>query len=145
MGPLKADLFALASGVLLIYVVHWRPSQAWAEPFLIAAFFFSTFHGHWMGRIFSFPALTLTGTICYSTYLYHFFVIELLMPVTVRHLSSSHALWFDTGLRMLLILPPVLVVSAVLYLFTERPFIVLSHTLTRRWRTSAITTTGEAS
>jgi peptidoglycan/LPS O-acetylase OafA/YrhL len=145
MGPLKADLFALASGALLIYVVHWRPLQAWAEPFLIAAFFFSTFHGHWMGRIFSFPALTLTGTICYSTYLYHFFVIELLMPVTVRHLSSSHALWFDTGLRMLLILPPVLVVSAVLYLFTERPFIVLSHTLTRRWRTSAITTTGEAS
>jgi peptidoglycan/LPS O-acetylase OafA/YrhL len=143
MGPVKADLSALASVLLLIYVLHYRPSQAWAEPFLIAAFFFSTFHGRWMGRILSFPALTLTGTICYSTYLYHFFVIDLLMPITVRHLSSSHALWFDTGLRMLLIVPPVLLVSAVLYLFTERPFIVLSHTMTSRWRTPAASTTAE--
>jgi peptidoglycan/LPS O-acetylase OafA/YrhL len=76
--------------------------------------------------------------MCYSAYLYHFFVINLLMPPMVRHIASTHPLWLDVALRTVLILPPILLVSAGMYLLTERPFIVLSHTLTRRWRTSAV-------
>jgi peptidoglycan/LPS O-acetylase OafA/YrhL len=128
------DLCALASAALVVYAVHWRPALAWCEPFGVAAFFWGTFQGRWAARLFALRWLTVPGTMCYTIYLYHAFILERCMGWTVRLLPPGHALWFDAGVQMLLMLPPVLLVSAILYLTTERPFIVLSHWATRRWR-----------
>jgi peptidoglycan/LPS O-acetylase OafA/YrhL len=132
------DVCAVAGGALTVYALHWRASLAWTEPFGVAAFFWGTFHGRWASRLFALRLLTVPGTMCYTIYLYHDFILEQCMPWTIRLLPPGHALWFDAGVQMLLMLPPVLLVSAILYLTTERPFIILSHWATRRWRATPV-------
>ena len=132
------DVCSVTSAALLVYVVHWQPSLAWVEPFAIAALFLGTFHGRWASRLFATRWLTVPGTMCYTIYLYHMFIIERCMPWTIRLWPQSQPLWLDAGVQMLAMLVPVLVVSAILYLTTERPFIILSHWATRRWWGSAV-------
>jgi peptidoglycan/LPS O-acetylase OafA/YrhL len=140
LGGRTGDLLALFSAALLVYVIHWNTHLAWFEAFLVAAFFFGTFHGRIAGRLFALRWLTIPGTMCYTAYLYHLFIISALMPWTVRLLPQAHALWLDSAIQMVIMLFPVFGVSAVLYLTIERPFIILSHTATRRWITPALKT-----
>jgi peptidoglycan/LPS O-acetylase OafA/YrhL len=132
-GRLAADACAVISAALIVYILHWQTGLAWLQPFLVIAFYFGVFHPGWAGRIFRHRFLTVPGTMCYTIYLYHYFIAEKWMQLTVRLLPPAHSLWFDSGVQMILVLPPLLVVSAMLYLAIERPFVVLSHTATRRW------------
>jgi peptidoglycan/LPS O-acetylase OafA/YrhL len=134
LAPRAADACAVLSLALLVYALHWRPTLAWTEAFGVAGLFWGVLRGGWIGRVFGQRWLTVPGTMCYTIYLYHWFVIEHSMPAVIRVLGPQHALWVDSVAAMAMLLPPVLLVSAVLYLLTERPFIVLSHTATRRWR-----------
>jgi peptidoglycan/LPS O-acetylase OafA/YrhL len=134
LGQSTADACALVSVALLVYVLHWRPALAWLEAFGVAGLFWGVLRGGWVGHVFSQRWLTVPGMMCYTIYLYHWFVIERSMPVALQLLGPQHALWLDAAGVTLMMLPPILLVSAVLYLLTERPFVVLSHTATRRWR-----------
>jgi peptidoglycan/LPS O-acetylase OafA/YrhL len=137
LGQRMGDLLVLSSAALLLYVIHWNVSLTWLEPFLVIAFFLGTFHGRFAGRLFATRWLTIPGTMCYTAYLYHLFIISVLMPWTIRFFPQTHPLWCDAAIQMLIMLLPVFLVSAVLYLTTERPFIVLSHTATRRWNSTS--------
>jgi peptidoglycan/LPS O-acetylase OafA/YrhL len=133
-GPLGADICAAFSAALVVYVLHWQPTMAWVEPLLIIAFYYGVFHEGWAGKLFRSPWLTIPGTMCYTIYLYHQFVAEQWIRVTAHLIPPTNSLLLDVSLQMLASLPVVLSVSAVLYLLIERPFVVLSHTATRRWR-----------
>jgi peptidoglycan/LPS O-acetylase OafA/YrhL len=135
LGPKGGDAMVVASAALLVYVLHWRPQLAYVEPFLVAWFFFAVFRAGWFGRLFSAPVLTMQGTICYTIYLYHFFIVGRLLPFTIRLFPPVHALWFDLTVQLPLLLVPVLAISAVLYMLAERPFVVLSHTIAGRLQT----------
>jgi peptidoglycan/LPS O-acetylase OafA/YrhL len=104
------------------------------EALGVAGLFWGVLRGGWVGRVFTRRWLTVPGMMCYTIYLYHWFVIEHSMPLALKLLGPQHALWLDSAAVTLMMLPPILLVSAVLYLLTERPFVVLSHTATRRWR-----------
>jgi peptidoglycan/LPS O-acetylase OafA/YrhL len=137
LGPRIADTLAITSAALLVVVVHREPKLAWTEPFLIAGFYFGVFSGAWTGRIFRFPLLTIFGGMGYTIYLYHVFLIEWLLWISVRLFPPAHALWWDSGVQILLMLPLVLVICAVLFFATERPFMILSREVTRRLRRTA--------
>jgi peptidoglycan/LPS O-acetylase OafA/YrhL len=134
LGVRSADLLAVAGAVSLVYVLHWQSSVEWLEPFLVMAFYFGVLHEGLVGRLFRSPWLTIPGTMCYTIYLYHMFIIRQVMERIVRFFPPNHSLLFDSSVQLLLILPIILAISAVLYLAIERPFVVLSHTATRRWR-----------
>jgi peptidoglycan/LPS O-acetylase OafA/YrhL len=119
---------------LLVFVLHWEPRLAWTEPLLILGFYLGVFYGSWTSRLFSSPVLTLPGGMSYTTYLYHFFIIDRLFPVTVRLFPPLHALWWDAGVQFALMLVPVFGVSAALFVVTERPFMILSREVARRFR-----------
>lgn len=133
-GPRVADALALLSAALLVYVLHWRPQLRLMEPFLLMAMFLAIFHGRRASRLFGFPLITFPGTMCYTIYLYHIFMVHQLLPITIGLFPPAHALWWDAGVQLLLMLPPILLVSVVLFLTTERPFMVLSREVTRRFR-----------
>jgi peptidoglycan/LPS O-acetylase OafA/YrhL len=141
-SPRVGDVWALGSAAFLVYVLHWRASLAWLEALTVLVFFLACFRGRWAGWLFSRAWLTIPGTMCYTIYLYHFFVIQQVMPWAVRVFPPVHALWLDCTVQMVAMLPPVLLVSAVLYLAFERPFVVLSHVATRRWRAGSGAVTG---
>jgi len=133
LKPRKADVCAFISGALVIYILHWREPLAWIQPFLLIVLYFSIFRGKWAGWFFQLPWLTIPGTMCYTVYLYHPFVLERMLPVTTRVFAPKHSLAFDLCIQSLVLVPVILAVSAVLYLVTERPFVLLSHRATRRW------------
>jgi peptidoglycan/LPS O-acetylase OafA/YrhL len=137
LGQRIGDLVALFSAVILVYIIHWNTEFVWLEPFLLAAGFLGVFHGRWTGRLFARKWLTIPGAMCYTAYLYHLFIITALMPWTIRLFPQTHPLGCDIALQMTILLLPVFLISAVLYLTTERPFIVLSHAATRRWNSSS--------
>ena len=134
LGPRIADGAAVLNAALLVYVLHWAPRVAWIEPFLVLGFYLGVLYGNWASRLFRLPALTLPGGISYTTYLYHFFIINLLFPLTVRIFPPSHALWWDAGVQFALMLAPVFGVCTVLFLVTEKPFMILSREVARRFR-----------
>ena len=134
VGPRIADGLAILNAALLVYVLHWASRLAWIEPFLVLGFYLGVLYGNWTSRLFRLPALTLPGGISYTTYLYHFFIITLLFPLTVRIFPPGHALWWDAGVQFALMLAPVFGVCAVLFLVTEKPFMILSREVARRFR-----------
>jgi len=139
-SPWLGDLCAAGSAAFLVYVLHWHPNWAWLEPFGVLFLFYGCFRGRCAGWLFSRAWLTIPGTMCYTIYLYHFFIIQRCMPWAIRLFPPIHSLWLDSGVQMLAMLPPILLISAVLYLAAERPFVVLSHRATRRWRGGRVAT-----
>ncbi len=137
-GPLAGDAMALFSATALVYALC-KERLAWIQPFLIVALCLAILRGAWASRLFRWPPLTIPGAMCYTIYLYHSFVVQRLLPVTVAMVPGGHGLLFDSALQFVLMLPPVLVVSAVLYLVAERPFMILSHEVARRRRASRAT------
>ena len=73
----------------------------------------------------SLQPVTVIGGMCYSIYLYHFFVISLIGRWSLSFMQGqSYFLQFVT--QVLLVIPVVLIVCAVFFVLIERPFM--------RWR-----------
>ena len=77
------------------------------------------FHTWWLTR----PWITVAGGMCYTIYLYHFFVISLVgrtvLPI-VDGLSYLPAFLIIAGVTI----PAVAVVSSLLFLLIEKPFMI---------------------
>jgi peptidoglycan/LPS O-acetylase OafA/YrhL len=142
-GPRAGDLCAVLGAAYTVCAFHWMPAFNCLLPFAVMVFYFGVFHHGLAGKLFRSPWLTIPGTMCYSIYLYHFFIIDKWMSGFLMRLPAQHDLWFDCLLQMILVLPVILLIAAVLYLLVERPFIVLSHVVTRRWRPAVRTSAQE--
>jgi len=127
-----ADALAILTAVMLAFVVQAAPRFAWTEPFLIAGFYCGAIWGPWLSKLFSLPILTTLGGMSYTTYLYHVFLMDKMLPFTVKLFPPRHALWLDTTIQLLVIIAPLLAISAILFLATEKPFMILSRRITRR-------------
>lgn len=73
---------------------------------------------HWL---LSRPAIVVCGGMCYTIYLYHFFVISLVGRFTLPFTASSS---YGTSMfvQTLCIAPPVVIVGAILFKLFEQPF-----------------------
>jgi len=138
LRPIVLDLIALLNFVLFVYVLHWKTSLAWLEPLLIAGFYFGVLFGKWASWPFRLRIVTLLGGMSYTVFLYHFFIVRKLLPLTVRLLPPVHALWFGATMQFLVLLVPVFGISAALFLMTERPFMTLSKEISRRSRSGLL-------
>ncbi len=72
------------------------------------------------------PMAVIIGGMCYTIYLYHFMIIDLIAPWTMRLASPAHSIPADLILQCLLMVPPVLLVSVVIFVLVERPCMRLS-------------------
>ena len=135
-GFLLVD-FYLAGGLSPI-----RKHLAWDAVFVIAlvGVGWINFHGGWnvllpwallaggtgaflgtaASRILAWPWLTTIGGMCYTIYLYHLLVISAMFRVTLP--LQTHRLGWDMLIQFAVMLPVILVVSAVLFMLLERPF-----------------------
>jgi peptidoglycan/LPS O-acetylase OafA/YrhL len=82
--------------------------------------------GFFMGRLSNAFArtrwITIIGGMCYTIYLYHILIISNLMTQTLPMASISRQFDLDFALQCLMVLPVVLAVCALLFLFAEKPF-----------------------
>lgn len=91
-----------------------------ALPFLILALYCAALRGRVSRWLFSRPALVVVGGACYTIYLVHGPVMDLVLSVAeaVVGVASAEAMFLGYAAVML---PAVLAVSAVFYLLVERP------------------------
>jgi len=112
------DFASLLCWPAYFYFYEWWP-PAWM-PFILIIVFIGAFRGIYFPRLFRIEWIALIGGMCYSIYLWHFFVIAFFFKAT-RHVSLSHDFLVDTLVQSVLLLPAILVWSALYYLLIERP------------------------
>jgi peptidoglycan/LPS O-acetylase OafA/YrhL len=120
---------------------NWQPSFAWDAlalcgwplvwylgrntghvllPFVIVALYLAAFRGRVCAAVFSHPAITNIGGMCYSIYLFHVLVIYAVKHWTAPlHLGKNF--WVYFGLQTILIAPAVLLLCGSFFVLIERP------------------------
>jgi peptidoglycan/LPS O-acetylase OafA/YrhL len=96
---------------------HWPPT--WM-PFLLIVVFIGAFRGIYFPRLFRIETVALIGGMCYSIYLWHFFIIALAFRLT-KHLVWTHDYFLNLTIQDTLLIPPVLLFSTLYYMSVERP------------------------
>lgn len=121
LRPRAWDALWLACWPLLW--LSWEASAAVREiafPALIFAVFAASLRGRLSRAAMSNPWVVTIGGMCYTIYLLHYPLISLLGRVTAR-LGEQGAAWMHLLVQCALILPPLLLVSAVYFALVERP------------------------
>jgi peptidoglycan/LPS O-acetylase OafA/YrhL len=86
-----------------------------------AMLFVGTMRGAWASRILRTRPLVLIGGMCYTIYLYHQLTYHIIGHWTAQHWSSLPYGAF-VAVQGLLLLPGCVVISAVLFVLFEKPF-----------------------
>jgi peptidoglycan/LPS O-acetylase OafA/YrhL len=90
-------------------------------PFLIGLFYYIVLKNDAVKRIFSYKFVPIIGGMCYSIYLLHYTIISMLGRFTLNlHITSGYLP--NLALQTVLLCLPVLLISAIFYLYIERPF-----------------------
>jgi peptidoglycan/LPS O-acetylase OafA/YrhL len=124
---------AAVAGLAGTVVVLVRYPQATAlVPALLLAVCAAGLLGRLAGAMLSWRWMVIAGGMCYTIYLYHFPLMRLLLPAALGGTSASLPLAADVAVLGVLLVAPVLAASAVLFVTTEKPFMVLSRRLAAR-------------
>jgi peptidoglycan/LPS O-acetylase OafA/YrhL len=132
----------LLSDIYVTEIPSWRTSWLWdvvsgvawclllfadqprlfypLEPLLIAVAFIGAFRGVLLRRLFTIEWLAIVGGMCYSIYLWHFFVIALVFKVS-RRVLVTHDLLANFLVQSVLILPCILIFCVLYFVLIERP------------------------
>jgi len=98
-----------------------RPDRLYPlEPLLIAVAFVGAFRGVLLRRLFTVEWLAIVGGMCYSIYLWHFFVIALVFKLS-RRLLVTHDALTNFLIQSMLILPCILAFCILYFVWIERP------------------------
>jgi peptidoglycan/LPS O-acetylase OafA/YrhL len=98
-----------------------RPDRLYPlEPLLIAVAFIGAFRGVLLRRLFTVEWLAIVGGMCYSIYLWHFFVIALVFKLS-RRLLVTHDALTNFLVQSMLILPCILAFCILYFVWIERP------------------------
>ena len=89
-------------------------------PWVLLFCCLAAFCGRGTAMLLSYPGITTVGGMCYTVYMYHWLMISLLVRVTGR--LQTHILWLDLLVQFVLMSIAIILVSAVLFIFFERPF-----------------------
>jgi peptidoglycan/LPS O-acetylase OafA/YrhL len=111
---------AASSAAWCILLFTENPQLYPLEPLLIALAFIGAFRGVLLRRLFTVEWLAIIGGMCYSIYLWHFFVIALVFKISSRVLVT-HDLMTNFLVQSVLILPCILAFCAVYFALIERP------------------------
>jgi len=104
-----------------VAAVHFNPATTPLLPLAILFAYLGAFRGPLSSRIFSRPWIVTVGGMCYTIYLYHFFLISAIGRWTIR-LDAGSSYATNMLLQAALILPLILLASAILFLAFEKPF-----------------------
>lgn len=116
------DLITLASALAIPVILVRFPSLYLTLPLLIVAFYAGVFRGRLSNALLTRRWIVIAGGMCYTTYLYHFFIIQALSPLTQWLASIQRPLGLDLAIQVLVLTPIIFVVCGALFVFLERPF-----------------------
>lgn len=78
--------------------------------------------GRGSASLLSIRPIYLVGGMCYTLYLYHFYVISAVGSLLLPYMEASQPLWLNVMLMTACVAPVVLVSGALLFVAVEKPF-----------------------
>lgn len=114
------DVVALAG--LIVMALSWSAYFPKRLVFSIAllGFLVAGFRGRWFTQFLRKPWIAVIGGMCYTIYLIHLPLLEGLTPITTK-LALTNIFGINLLLQALVVFPIVLAVSAVGFLWLEKP------------------------
>lgn len=92
-------------------------------PLFSGLLLMSAIRGTLTKRILSTRSLTIIGGMCYTIYLYHFYMVSALGRFTLALTANQPYVWQLTA-QVLLLFPPIVLCCAILFVSFERPFMI---------------------
>jgi len=118
------DVLGIGAFAGIIGILLARPAWTALLPALTGLFVFASLRGPLCKCVLGWWPLYCIGAMCYSVYLYHFFMVSVVGRLIARFVGWPQ----DPDTAMLLMaalgLPSVLLACAIPYLLIERPFMV---------------------
>lgn len=133
------DLLAAAAGAGIYCILTKRYDLYWLTSALVVALYAGLFCGVIGHAFLRNPFIVAVGGMCYTIYLYHFLVIELLAPYTMSLSSPDVPLPIDFLVQCIALIPVIVLVSTGLFLAIEKPFMRLSRVIGERFPRRAAT------
>jgi peptidoglycan/LPS O-acetylase OafA/YrhL len=115
----KWDLVSLGVFVLVVCIAHSVCAPGllpWLVLIGCAAGFHGTISSWFLGR----PLIATIGGMCYTIYMYHYYLLSPSVYVAIRF--ETHVLWLDFLIQFLIMTALIIVVSSVIFVLFERPF-----------------------
>jgi peptidoglycan/LPS O-acetylase OafA/YrhL len=120
------DLLAFASASAIYWILTQNYALYYLTPILIAAMYAGLISGQIGYRVITQRWIVTIGGMCYSIYLYHYLVINLLTPLSARLMDQTHPLGLELLLQAIVLIPPVLILLAGFYVGVEKPCMQIS-------------------
>lgn len=119
---LSGDAWVLA-GLALVVLSVSRPNifALWL-PVSVLMILLGSFCSRWTSTLLSLRPVYLIGGMCYTLYLYHFYVISAAGRWVLPWLSADRPLWLNLVTLIVCVVPLILAAGAVLFVCIERPF-----------------------
>lgn len=118
----QGDVAVLAAAVLVVLAAQGQRWAVWLLPAAMLLALLGSLRGRWTTRLLSATPIYVIGGMCYTLYLYHFYVISAVGRFVLPWTSASQPIWANLLLMMVAVVPVVLGSGAVLYVLVERPF-----------------------
>lgn len=110
--------FVCLAGTFVVKGLGWSPAQT--APWLILAGFIAVFRGGLIRRLFCWTPVVVLGGMCYTIYLWHFFVMRAAWPAWVEiagpEPTAGHLILFVVVASI-----STIALSTVLFALIERP------------------------
>jgi peptidoglycan/LPS O-acetylase OafA/YrhL len=121
----KNVLFDLSGMAALFFIITLSGFQSLSYKFFIficyAVLFASIFKGRLLNKIFTNEWITIIGGMCYSIYLLHYAITYFIIQTFMKNIFSYNYL-IDIFIQSIIIIPLILIISAIFFVFVERPF-----------------------
>jgi peptidoglycan/LPS O-acetylase OafA/YrhL len=114
------DLVGLAACVMMVFSWQHAVTERVIFPFAALVAYMAAFRGPMFRRGLTNPWITSIGGMCYTIYLLHYPFISAAGARTVS-LGLTADFGVNLFLQTLLLIPPLLVVSSLYFVFIERP------------------------
>jgi len=118
-GEFKWDAAFLLAGEATVFI-QGHAVWLFLMPWLILAACVAAFRGKIIARLLGNRWLTTIGGMCYTIYLYHWFMISFLYRGTIG--LQTQILWLDLLIQFAVMTPIIIIVCTVLFVLFERPF-----------------------
>ena len=119
-----ANSYAWDGVALLGWPFVWIPAEPAAHlalPLLFIVLVIAAFRGRLVSRLLSLPFVTSIGGMCYSIYLFHFYIISACEHRTESLTLGIHSYILYFILQSAIVLPVVLVICGLFFVLIERP------------------------
>lgn len=117
----RYDLIGIVSIVLMMFTWTEELGKSLVFSIGMVGFFAACFKGRLTHRFLSHPWVSIIGGMCYTIYLTHLPLLELVYSLIGRFGYSS-PYWLQLSISLMFILPMVLLSSMIFYKCIEQPF-----------------------